>query len=96
MDYVAVEPKSQKNRGRRSIEDLVEAIFDGVPTNTLISITSLAEEVNCTWRTTEKWLTLIWRIQRGPSLSALKPKGGKRLLWQRERGSFPSKPSGVE
>ena len=92
MSYIEVIPEAKKKRGRKSVESLVEAILQEIPTSNVINVLQLSESVNCSWRTAEKWLSLIWRIQRGPKIFALKQEGGKRLVWQKERGSLPDKP----
>lgn len=91
MGYIEVIPESEKGSGRKSVEIIVESIFDEIPTINVISILQLSKAINCNWRTTKKWLNLIWRIQRAPKISALRQEGGKLIVWQKERGHIPEK-----
>ena len=94
MAYTELKPEAQKKKARRSDNEIIEALYTAIPTESVATISSLADDIDCTWRTVEKWLTLIWRIQRAPRISALRYKGGKRIVWQRERGSIPNEPGG--
>ena len=76
---------------RRTPEEIIETIFKALPTESFKNISHIAELTESSWITIDKYLRLIWRIQRGPRLIANQAGRTNSFVWKKEYGSLPER-----
>jgi hypothetical protein len=77
------------HQGKRNAVESIEEIFRALPLDGTVSAAQLAVRLGSTWGVANKYLTLIWRIQHGPRVIAMREEGTQNVNWRRDYGSLP-------
>lgn len=68
--------------GRKKMEEIVEAIFEALPVQSTVPVTTLANDADITWRTAQRYIKMIMDIQGRPKV--FKEEIGELAGYRRE------------
>jgi hypothetical protein len=78
---------SGATESRKSYREIVWAIIEALPVQSVASVQDIATEIGSSWETTWRWLTLIKMIQEEPKIEIVKVGKSKNEFWRRKRKS---------
>ena len=79
--------------GRKTAIEIIETIFEALPTDGTVTVKQLAKRIESTWRTTDAYLDIIWRIQHGPRVITMRSEGTRIVNWRKDYGKLPDEVS---
>ena len=74
---------------RKSSIEILEIIFEALPTDGTVTVKQLAKRIKSTWRTADAYLDIIWRIQHGPRIMPMRAEGTRIVNWRKDYGKLP-------